>query len=173
MVDANTAHSLHIELQPQKSKWPLLFKRKKQEPVPVPAPIKTEIVQLPRDVPPDEIIEEAIVLPSTDTIQTDDIELSPAPPPPTILITDLTVMPDRVVREGTLGIMANAHNRTPEELTDIVELNIDGKLEQAMTVTLQPGEVRDITFIITAREEGNHTVTLGSITGTFMVYPPG
>jgi len=111
--------------------------------------------------------------PEPAAVQNDQIQQQPEPSLSAILITDLTIMPDRVELEGTLGIMANAHNRTAEELTDIIELNIDGNLEQAMTITLKPWETREITFIISAGTAGNHTATIGTITGTFVVYQQG
>ena len=175
IIDATTSRALQSEPSPKKGKWTLFFNKGKTEPsIASEAGIQENIPTSPEPQPTQpEIIQEVFMSPEPAAVQNDQIQQQPEPSLSAILITDLTIMPDRVELEGTLGIMANAHNRTAEELTDIIELNIDGNLEQAMTITLKPWETREITFIISAGTAGNHTATIGTITGTFVVYQQG
>jgi len=169
MLDATNSHVLQNQSSKKRTFWSFFSRKQAVISSTLPKPAKPESAPMPLTPPqpPSETVQELFTQPELTTPVPE--PLPPMTPAPTLTVTDLSIMPDRVEIEGTLGIMANVHNDTAEELTDIIELKIDEALEQAMTVTIQPAETREITFIITANTEGNHKITVGDATGTFTV----
>lgn len=98
-------------------------------------------------------------------------EIPPPPPPPSYLITDLQIMPERVVQTSNIGIVASIVNPTHEQITDRLELLINGELVNSLDLTLEPQEMQEVTFVTVANEPGDQQVTVGNHSGTFYVIP--
>ena len=98
-------------------------------------------------------------------------EIPPPPPPPSYLITDLQIMPERVVQTSNIGIVASIINPTTEQISDRLELLINGELVNSLDLTLEPQEMQEVTFVTVANEPGDQQVSIGNHSGTFYVIP--
>ena len=91
--------------------------------------------------------------------------------PTAISITALQVMPDRLTRGSSVGIIATVTNSSQSIIQHKVELKINGQVKTFEEVTLAPGESQDVTFVTTAGAPGEYQVAIDGLTGKFSVMP--
>lgn len=77
-----------------------------------------------------------------------------------------------VLSNDTVAISVDVRNTGDAQGSYDVVLNIDGIEETSETVTLGPGNSQNIAFHVLRQEVGEHTVTIGNLSGSFSVYPP-
>ena len=92
---------------------------------------------------------------------------------PEISISNLSISSDgEVLSNDTVTISVNVRNTGDAQGSYNVVLKIDGIQETSETVTLGPGNSQDVTFDVLQQEVGEHTVSVGNLSGSFSVYPP-
>ena len=93
-------------------------------------------------------------------------------PPPAFHISDLAINPAEVDPEEETTITAKVANSGGTEGSYTAELKINDTLEQVTQVTVAAGTNRTLTFSVSRDLPGTCTVTLGELTGQFMVSWP-
>ena len=76
-----------------------------------------------------------------------------------------------VLSNDTVTISVNVLNTGDAQGSYDAVLNIDGIQETSETVTLGPSNSQNITFDILRQKVGEHTVSIGNLSGSFSVYP--
>ena len=92
--------------------------------------------------------------------------------PDSISITDLQIVPARVLQGNDLGIIVNVRNNGPNTVQYKIELKINGELKDSNQVTLASGNSQEITFVVTTDAAGEHEVAVDGLTGKFSVISP-
>jgi len=93
--------------------------------------------------------------------------------PTPISIADLRVMPDRVMPDADVGILATVTNNSQASVQHRVELKINGQVRAFQEITLAPEGSQEVTFITTAGTPGDYQVAIGGLTGKFSVIRAG
>ena len=86
-----------------------------------------------------------------------------------IYITNLQIMPNRVLTGSTVGIIVVITNSKQDTLKHKVELKINGKIKDSREITLAPGVTQEVTFTTLADAPGDYEVAIGDLTGRFSV----
>lgn len=96
-----------------------------------------------------------------------------APPPVRIpdgtSISNMIILPDRVLPGSTIGIMATITNNSQDIVYHQVEFKINGKIECIKDVVLNPGQNEELTFITIAGAPGEYTITIDNVSGILHV----
>lgn len=105
------------------------------------------------------------------------IEEPPAVIPPLAaydptIISDLMILPDRVLPGSSVGIIATISNPGPEMVHHRVEFKINNRIESVNDITLNPGQSEEITFTTIAGPPGEYYLSVDSVTGMLRVLPP-
>jgi len=87
-------------------------------------------------------------------------------------LLNLEVNPEGVAPGDTVTVTVEVFNAGEEEATHILELIIDGVLEQTQSITLDGGQTGSAFFVVQKEIEGSYSVELGGLTGTFEVVEP-
>jgi hypothetical protein len=97
------------------------------------------------------------------------IPVSVPPIPPPIKVSDLQIMPDKVVEGGNLGIIITVANIVPGTVQYKLDLKINGAIHESRDFNLMPGEVQEMTFVVMAEIPGNYKVEIGGLSGSYDV----
>ena len=89
--------------------------------------------------------------------------------PANFQVTDLILDSDQVQFAEPVQISVNVTNIGDKNGNHTVTLTIDDTPITTKRVQLSGGETTTVTFTATELTEGNHTITIGSVTGTFKV----
>ncbi len=90
---------------------------------------------------------------------------------PAISITNFQVMPDRVVQDSDVGIIATITNSSQDTIQHKLELKINGEIKAFHQLTLAPGESQEVTFVTAAGAPGDYRVDINGLTSKFSVMP--
>ncbi len=93
----------------------------------------------------------------------------PSPSPAEFVISNLNISPVEVEAGGEIAIALEVKNIGGMEGTHPVSLWINNSLEETKEVTLAPGVVKTISFIVTRDEPGTYSVDIDDLTGLFTV----
>lgn len=94
----------------------------------------------------------------------------PTPPiPPLVKLSDLQIMPDKVVENGNVGILITVINVVSEPVQYKIDLKINGSISESRDINLMPGEAQELTFIVAAGIPGNYKVEIGDLSGIYDV----
>ena len=112
---------------------------------------------------------------------------SPPPPPPPVeepvvvapppkpydptTISDLMILPDRVLPGSTVGVIATIKNPGVEIVHHRTEFKINDKLESVNEMVLNPGQSEELTFMAIAGQPGDYYISVDSATGILRVLP--
>jgi hypothetical protein len=122
-------------------------------PVVVPRPLE------PEPPPPPPPVEQPVV-----------IEPPPKPYDPTS-ISELMILPDRVLPGSTVGVIATIHNPGAEPVQHRTEFKINGRVESINEIMLNPGQSEEMTFMAVAGPPGEYYVSVDNATGVLRVLP--
>lgn len=95
------------------------------------------------------------------------VTMPPIPSP--VKVSDLQIMPDKVVENGNVGILVTVANVVPEQVQYKIDLKINGSISESRDLNLMPGEVQELTFIVAASASGNYKVEIGDLSGAYDV----
>jgi hypothetical protein len=109
--------------------------------------------------PPPEPIPEPVV-----------IEPPPKPYDPTS-ISELMILPDRVLPGSTVGVIATIINPSTEPVHHRTEFKINDRVESVNEMTLNPGQTEEMTFMAVAGPPGEYYVSVDNATGVLRVLP--
>ena len=102
--------------------------------------------------------------------------LPPVVLPPVIYdpttVSNLSILPDRVLPGSSVGIIATVNNPGLEPVHHQLEFKINGKVESISKITLNPGQSEEITFTTIAGPPGEYYLSIDSATGVLRVLPP-
>ena len=87
-------------------------------------------------------------------------------------VTDLTINPLEAEIGESITISANLTNVGQIEGSYTLNLTINDILKGNQTILLSPGESRILEFTDAENTEGNYTVKIGTLTGSFIIKPP-
>jgi len=90
----------------------------------------------------------------------------PAPMPGEFELSNLVIEPTEVLEGNNVTISVNVTNVGETNVTGPITLKLKGAVEASQDVTLAPGESKIVTFIV-AKDAGDYTVAIGTLTGTF------
>jgi hypothetical protein len=96
-----------------------------------------------------------------------------APPPAPLTITSLLVSPIEVDRGEEVFITVEIANTGDTQGSQTIELWIEGEFEDSQPVTLDPGAVESVTFVVSREESGIYRVAVDGFRGEFEVVAPG
>jgi len=91
------------------------------------------------------------------------------PEPAQFTITGLDVTPEQVLPGQPVTVSAQVTNTGGSEGSCIVNLTVNGQVEQTKTVTLAPEAMEMVTFTVTKETPGSYTVSIGDLTEEFTV----
>jgi len=94
------------------------------------------------------------------------------PPPAEFTVTSLDLSSEQVKPGEPVTISAEVTNTGGSEGSYILNLTVNGEVEQTRTVTLAPEATRAVTFTITKEEPGSYSVSLDGETAEFVVLAP-
>lgn len=89
--------------------------------------------------------------------------------PSGIYLTNLQIMPNRVLTGSTVGIIVVITNGKQDTLKHKVELKINDKIKDSREIALAPGVTQEVTFTTLADAPGDYEVAIGDLTGRFSV----
>ncbi len=92
--------------------------------------------------------------------------------PASFSVLNLDVSPEVVAPGATVTVTVEVLNVGEEEGTHVLELMIDGVVEQSQSVDLDGGESTSVSFFIQKEIEGSYSIELGGLTGAFQVVEP-
>jgi len=96
----------------------------------------------------------------------------PTPPAePLFVVTNMSISPTQVQPEQAVTISVEVRNDGNAEGSYILNLTINGELQDSREIVLAPGETRTLTYKVSRSEAGNYNVTLDGQSGTFTVVP--
>jgi hypothetical protein len=93
------------------------------------------------------------------------------PQPATFSLTDLVIDPNETEAGEPVAISVNITNIGETEGNYTVELMVNNLSVENQTVSFTAGESNITQFIINEQKEGNYTVTIGDLSGSFTVKP--
>lgn len=96
----------------------------------------------------------------------------PQPEPAEFEISNLQVSPSQAEPGETVAISAEVTNVGDRKGTHLVELEIDGMVENSQIVTVSGGKTTKIYFTSQKETAGTHSVKIGGLSGSFRVIPP-
>lgn len=96
-------------------------------------------------------------------------------PPPKVYdptsISDLMVLPDRVLPGSTVGVIATITNTGIETVHHRTEFRINDRIESVNEIVLNPGQSEELTFMAVAGPPGEYYVSVDNATGILRVLP--
>lgn len=92
--------------------------------------------------------------------------------PPSFSVKNLSISPKTVEAGKPVKISVDVTNIGGTEGTFSVELSINGKVIDTKDVTLAPGEIRTVSFVVSEDEEGTYQVSINGLSGSFEVTKP-
>jgi len=96
-------------------------------------------------------------------------------PPPKVYdptsISDLMILPDRVLPGSTVGIIATITNSGIEAVHHRTEFKINDRIEAINEIMLNPGQSEELTFLAVAGPAGEYYVSVDNATGILRVLP--
>ncbi|MCX6005561.1 MAG: hypothetical protein NT082_07820 [Chloroflexi bacterium] len=92
-------------------------------------------------------------------------------PPDTTNVSNLYILPDRVLPGSSVGIIATITNTGPEIVSHKTEFKINNITQSINDVVLNPGQSEEITFMMTAGVPGEYFISVDNIMGTLHVLP--
>ena len=91
--------------------------------------------------------------------------------PEGLVLSNLQILPDRVVSGNHIGIIASLRNVGKQPVNHRMNLKINGITKDAAVISLHPGKNDEITFLVTAETPGDYTIDLDGHEGKFVVIP--
>ncbi len=88
---------------------------------------------------------------------------------PGLSITDLEILPDRVVSGNHIGVVARVKNLGQQIIEHTLELRINDETRDTAQINLEPGQMRELTFLVVAGLPGEYRVELEGQEGKFIV----
>lgn len=128
-------------------------------PKPAVTPVIAPPVPEPPPPPPPPPVEEPVVMAAP-----------PKPYDPTT-ISDLLILPDRVLPGSTVGVIATVKNPGVETVHHRTEFKINDKLEAVNEMILNPGQSEEITFMTLAGQPGEYNISIDGVSGILRVLP--
>ena len=105
---------------------------------------------------------------------TGNFTLNPAPPQNSnIVLSNLLVTPIEVWANQTVTVDATAQNPTTTVGSISVKVSVDGQTVQTQDFTVNASSTQTLAFTINATSQGEHTVDVNSLSGTFTVVQTG
>lgn len=92
----------------------------------------------------------------------------PKPYDPTT-VSDLMILPDRVLPGSTVGIIATIKNPGVDTVRHRTELRINDRLEAVNEMILNPGQSEELTFMTVASQPGEYAISVDSASGILRV----
>jgi len=92
--------------------------------------------------------------------------------PATFTLSNLIIGPGEVALEEPVVISASVANTGGSEGSYNAVLKIDGEEQESKNITLAAGESTDVHFNVTRADTGKYDVTIGELTGSFIVVEP-
>jgi hypothetical protein len=96
-------------------------------------------------------------------------------PPPKVYdptnVSDLMILPDRVLPGSTVGVIATISNTGMEMVLHRTEFKINDKIESVNEIMLNPGQTEELTFMAVAGAPGEYYVSVDNATGVLRVLP--
>jgi subtilase family serine protease len=89
--------------------------------------------------------------------------------PAELVVSNLALIPSEVESGGTVVISAMVANVGEMEGSYTVELRVDKVTVESESVTLAGGASREVSFSVSSEEEGEHTVEVDGVSGSFTV----
>jgi hypothetical protein len=99
-------------------------------------------------------------------------EMPPPEMPDTTSITSLHILPDRAYPGSSIGIIATVINSGHEKVHHTAEFKINGRLEAANEVTIEPGHSQEVTFMTVGGVPGDYNISVDKATGILKIMPP-
>jgi hypothetical protein len=96
-------------------------------------------------------------------------EVKPYLKPAEFVVSNLALIPSEVESGGTVVISAMVANVGEMEGSYTVEPRVDGVTVESESVTLAGGASREVSFSVSSEEEGEHTVEVDGVSGSFTV----
>ena len=93
------------------------------------------------------------------------------PTPPNFVLSNLSINPNEVHPGETVTISVTVTNTGGRGSSHDVSLNIDGAREEIKRSTFGAGSSGVVTFQLTKQEVGTYLVTIGNLSGSFVVVP--
>lgn len=86
-------------------------------------------------------------------------------------ISDLLILPDRVMQGSTVGVIATITNQGNETVQHRTEFKINDHLESVNELLLNPGQSEELTFMTVAGTPGDYYISVDKATGILKVLP--
>lgn len=105
------------------------------------------------------------------------VEEPPAVMPPPVIydpttISDLRILPDRVLPGSSVGVIATISNTGFEPVHHRIEFKINNRVESINVITLNPGQSEEVTFTTIAGAPGEYYISVDGATGVLRVLSP-
>jgi hypothetical protein len=91
--------------------------------------------------------------------------------PAELSITNLQILPNRIISGNHVGIIAVVKNIGQQEISYKLELQINGEIKDYKDVSLLPGITEEVTFVILTILPGAYQVELDGQSGVYEVLP--
>lgn len=125
-------------------------------------------IQTPAELPT--AIEPPVPPPPTPVI--DDIVSVPTPPPPDPTnISNLMILPDKVLPGSTVGVIATVTNSGKQATYHRTQFKINDSVVSVNEIMLEPDQSEEITFMTVAGKPGDYNISVDDATGTLHVLP--
>ncbi len=92
--------------------------------------------------------------------------------PANITLSNLSVSPTEIATQESVNISAIISNTGDVRGAYAVNLKVDNALVQTKQIILDGGDQTTVSFSLTGDAEGTHTVSIGSLSGTYTVKTP-
>jgi len=86
-----------------------------------------------------------------------------------LTISNLDILPERVIAGNEVGIIVSLKNISEQPVGHRLDLVINGEIRDAADIMLEAGKKDEITFLITAEDPGEYNIDLGGQHGRFIV----
>lgn len=94
---------------------------------------------------------------------------SEPPTPAEFQVSDLVVFPSTVLAGESVSVQVKASNIGEESGEYTLELELDGTIEGAKSVSLDGGDSTTVSFSVSSDEVGSHTVTIRDLSKSYEV----
>ncbi|MDD5312163.1 MAG: hypothetical protein PHO26_03905 [Dehalococcoidia bacterium] len=91
--------------------------------------------------------------------------------PDTVNVSNLCILPDRVLPGSSVGVIATIINTGSETVLHKTEFKINNVTQSTNEITLSPGQCEELTFMMTAGVPGDYYISIDNVTGTLHVLP--
>jgi len=91
--------------------------------------------------------------------------------PDTVNVSNLCILPERVLPGSSVGIIATIINTGLETVLHKTEFKINNSTQSINEITLSPGQCEELTFMMTAGAPGDYFISIDNVTGTLHVLP--